>query len=100
MKEFFLQMKEKAVNGFGKAVDFITTKMKMFNAEALILALVAGWFVSMVSPLGFILQAAISSVIIGGSWLYFEPKSENGKKCHFYLITVACFIALFFGMIF
>ena len=100
MKEFFLNFKMKAANAFGKAVNFITTKMNLFNVEALVLALIFGWFVSMVSPLGLIIQTALASLIICGSWLYFEPKSESGLKGHFYLILVACIIALCFGIVF
>lgn len=100
MKNFFLEMKEKAVEMTNKAFNFIADKAQLFKIDELVIALVCGWVVSLVSPLGFLLQAAISAVLILGGYLYYTPNQENGKKFPFYLIVVACVIALLFGLIF
>lgn len=100
MKNFFIQLKEKAMNVTNKVFNFIADKAQLFKVDELVIALVCGWFVSLVSPLGFMFQAAMSAILVLGASLYYAPNKEDGKKFPFYLIIVACAIALLFGLIF
>lgn len=98
MKNLWTKIKEKTVEIMEKGTSWIMEKSQMFHVDSIILALVAGWLVAIVEPLGFLFQCVVSAFIIMGSYLLYNPKSLDGKREHFILMLAACVISLFFGI--
>lgn len=100
MTNFLNKCKETACNMMAKATSWIMEKVEMFHIDSVVLALVSGWLVSVVAPLGFLFQCVLAAFITMASYLYYGPKTLDGKREQFVLIVIACIIALFFGIIF
>lgn len=98
MTNLWTKIKEKTVQIMEKGTNWILEKSKMFHFESLLLALVAGWLVSIMEPFGFLFQCVVAAFITMGSYFLYSPKDLDGKKEPFVLIFIACVISLFFGI--